>query len=162
MDKEALKKEIEIELKNLERLAREMERLTNKFINKPDFIETRAAGSILHDFYCGVEKIFERIAVYIDGELSKGEDWHTELLLQMAHSIKGVRGAVVGTDLLEKFKEYLRFRHLFRHIYGFELRWERFKDLSLSLFTILSEFKDNLERFYSTLKLRGDEDKEHW
>jgi len=161
MDKEALKKEIEIELKNLERLAREMEELTNKLVNKPDSIETRAAGSILHDFYCSVEKIFERIAVYIDGELPKGEDWHRELLLQMAHSIKGVRDAVVGTDLLEKFKEYLRFRHLFRHIYGFELRWERFKNLSLSLFTILSEFKDNLERFYSTLKLRGDEDKEH-
>jgi len=161
MDKEILKEEIEIELKNLERLAREMQELTNRFVNKPDFIETRAAGSILHDFYCGVEKIFERIAVHIDSKLPKGEDWHTDLLLQIAHPIKGVRDAVVSTDLLEKFKEYLRFRHLFRHIYGFELRWERFKDLSLSLFTILSEFKNNLERFYSILKLRGDEEKEH-
>ena len=152
MDKEILKEEIEIELKNLERLAREMQELTNKFVNKPDFIETRAGGSILHDFYCGVEKIFERIAVHIDGKLPKGEDWHTDLLLQIAHPIKGVRGAVVGTDLLEKFKEYLRFRHLFRHIYGFELRWERFKDLSLSLFTILSEFKDNLKELMDCLK----------
>ena len=151
MDKEILKEEIEIELKNLERLAREMQELTDKFVNKPDFVETRAAGSILHDFYSGVEKIFERIAVHIDGKLPKREDWHTELLLQMAHPIKGVRDAVVGTDLLGKFKEYLRFRHLFRHIYGFELRWERFKNLSLSLFTILSEFKDNLEEFKDTL-----------
>lgn len=61
MDKGALKKEIEIELGNLERLAWEMEELTNRFVNIPDFIETRAPGSILHDFYCGVEKIFERI-----------------------------------------------------------------------------------------------------
>ena len=151
MDKEALKKEIEIELRNLERLAKEMEEITDRFADKPDFIETRAAGSILHDFYCGVEKIFERISVHIDGGLPKGEDWHTELLLQMARSTEGIRDAVISTDLLEKFKEYLRFRHLFRHIYGFELKWERFKDLSLSLPTILSEFKDNLERFLRTL-----------
>ena len=151
MDKQALKKEIEIELRNLERLVKEMREVTNRFADKPDFIETRAAGSILHDFYSGVEKIFERISVHIDGGLPKGEDWHTELLLQMARSVEGIRDAVISTDLLEKFKEYLRFRHLFRHIYGFELKWERFKDLSLSLSTVLSEFKDKLERFKDTL-----------
>ena len=151
MDKEALKKEIEIELRNLERLVKEMREVTNRFADKPDFIETRAAGSILHDFYCGVEKIFERISVRIDGGLPKGEDWHTELLLQMARSVEGIRDAVISTDLLEKFKEYLRFRHLFRHIYGFELKWGRFKDLSLSLSTILSELKDNLEGFLRIL-----------
>ena len=63
MDKEALRKEIEIELRNLERLVKETEEITDRFADKPDFIETRAAGSILHDFYCGVEKIFKRISV---------------------------------------------------------------------------------------------------
>lgn len=48
MDKEALKKEIEIELRNLERLAKEMEGITERSADKPDFIETRAAASILH------------------------------------------------------------------------------------------------------------------
>jgi hypothetical protein len=151
MDKDSLKKELEIELRNLERLAREMEELTSRFVNKPDFIETRAAGSILHDFYCGIEKIFERIEIHISGELPKREDWHAELLSQMAHSIKGIRDAVISTDLREKLKEYLRFRHLFRHIYGFELKWERFKDLSLSLSNILTEFKQNLDEFKDTL-----------
>jgi len=147
MDREGLNKEIDIELQNLERLTREMEELTNRAANNPDFIETRAAGSILHDFYCGVEKIFERISINIDGKLPKGEDWHTELLLQMGKPIKGVRKAIITHDLLKKFNEYLRFRHLFRHIYGFELKWERFKDLALSLSAILSKFKDNIEEF---------------
>jgi hypothetical protein len=151
MDKKALKKEIEIELRNLERLTKEMEEITERSADKLDFIETRAAGSILHDFYCGVEKIFERISVHMEGGLPRGEDWHTELLLQMARSTEGIRDAVISTDLLEKFKEYLRFRHLFRHIYGFELKWERFKDLSLSLSTILSRFKDDLEGFLRML-----------
>lgn len=50
MDKDALRKEIEIEIENLERLAKEMEEITNRFTDTPNFIETRAAGSILHDF----------------------------------------------------------------------------------------------------------------
>ena len=147
MDREALKKEIEIELRNLERLAREMEGLKDRFVNKPDFIETRASGSILHDFYCGIEKVFERIAIHIDGGLPKGEDWHTELLLQMAHPIKGIRDAVISTDLLEKFKEYLRFRHLFRHIYGFELKWEKCQGLVKRFPSIFEKIDKQLLQF---------------
>ncbi len=155
MDKENLKKQVEVEIENLERLVKEMVEITDKIADKPDFIETRAAGSILHDFYCGVEKIFERITIFINNELPKGEDWHKELLLQMAFPIEGIRGAVISQDLLEKLKEYLRFRHLFRNIYGFELKWERFKNLSLSLPIILGELKGDLERFMDTLnKLR--------
>jgi hypothetical protein len=51
-----------------------MNLLLAKISNKPDFIEVRASGSILHDFYCGVEKIFERIALSVDMNLPKGEN----------------------------------------------------------------------------------------
>lgn len=148
MDKDVLKRETDIELENLDRLSREMEELTKRFLNKPDFVEIRAAASILHDFYCGIEKIFERIAIHIDGGVPKGEDWHAELLLQMKHSIEGIRETVISQKLMEKLKEYLRFRHLFRYIYGFELKWERFKGLALSLNVILSELKRDLEKFF--------------
>jgi hypothetical protein len=147
MDKDSLKKLIEIEIENLERLVNENTVLTDRFTDKPDFIETRAAGSILHDFYCAVEKIFKRITVYINNDLPDGEDWHIELLLQMASPIEKTHTAIISRELSEKLKEYLRFRHLFRNIYGFELNWERFKDLSLSLSAVLDELKDNLNRF---------------
>jgi len=145
MGKNAIKSEIEIELKNLDKLAGEMETLKGKFINEPDFIQMRAAGSILHDFYCGIERLFERIAVHIDGDLPKGDNWHMELLSRMVHSLEGVREAVISQDLSTKLKEYLRFRHLFRNIYGFHLRWYRFKNLALSMFSVLNELKDNFE-----------------
>ena len=61
MDKE-FNKDIGVELENLERLVWEMKELINKVKDNPDFITTRAAGSILHDFYSGIEKMFERIA----------------------------------------------------------------------------------------------------
>jgi len=129
MDKRELIEDIGIELENLERLNKEMEQLLDKIRGEPDFIEARAAGSILHDFYCGVEKIFERIALNVDRNLPEGENWHTELLYQMVKPWGTARGAVITEDILQSLKDYLRFRHLFRNIYGFELKWERCKTL---------------------------------
>lgn len=122
MDKQSLKEELEIQLTNLERLAEEMNKLIEKIDKEPDFTETKAGGSILHDFYCGVEKIFKRIAVHIDNNLPTDDDWHSKLLSQMAFPCKGVRNPVISKSLFEKLKEYLRFRHLFRNLYGFELK----------------------------------------
>jgi hypothetical protein len=151
MDKKSFKKDIDIQLQNLERLAKEMNELIDKIDEEPDFTETRAGASIIHDFYSGVEKIFKRIAVNIDKNLPADEDWHSQLLLQMSIPIKGVRDSVISESLFKEFKEYLRFRHLFRNIYGFELKWKRFKNLSFSLSDVLAELKKNLKKFTNQL-----------
>jgi len=140
--------EINVELKNLERLLNEAKELLVKIDNKhPDFIETRAAGSILHDFYCGVEKIFERIAVGFDKDMPGGENWHADLLLQMAKPLKGIRNEVIFMETMNTLKEYMRFRHLFRHIYGFELKWERFAYLFIGLEDIFQKLASDIEKF---------------
>ena len=46
---EKLKKDINIELDNLRRLIIEMRALRERISEEPDFVVTRAAGSILHD-----------------------------------------------------------------------------------------------------------------
>ncbi|ODS39206.1 MAG: hypothetical protein A7316_06175 [Candidatus Altiarchaeales archaeon WOR_SM1_86-2] len=121
--------------------------LLEKKDNTPGFVETRAAGSILHDFYCGVEKIFERIAVNVDENLPAGESWHADLLVQMADPWKDVRGEVITTEFMSTLKEYMRFRHLFRHIYGFELKWGRFRHLFLRLEHTFKELRSEIEKF---------------
>ena len=156
MDKDALGKEIEYELRNLNRLAGEMEDLVARFSEEPDIVQTRAAGSILHDFYSGVEKLFERIALHIDGELPRGDDWHAELLSRMARSSDKINETVIDQELLAELKEYLRFRHLFRHIYGFELKWKRFESLALSLSDTLGELEVSVDAFVEKLDEKND------
>ncbi len=46
----------------------------------------------------------------------------------------------------DELKEYMRFRHLFRHIYGFELRWERFRDIFLRLDYTFKKLKSEIEK----------------
>jgi hypothetical protein len=140
-----LKKEIERELENLERLGREMGEILNH--PNPSFLETRAAGSILHDFYSGIEKIFKRIASRIDRDVPSGEDWHTDLLIRMSISLDNIRPNIISEGLKEQLAEYLRFRHLFRNIYGFELKWERCNILGTRLNETLKIFKAESKEF---------------
>jgi len=113
---------------------------------------TRAAGSILHDFYTGIEKIFQEIAKRLDGGLPKGERWHIELLESMAKS-RETRPPVISDELKEQLKEYLGFRHLFRNIYGIELKWDKLKDLLIRLRdSIWEEFRKEMGLFDSFLQ----------
>lgn len=138
---------INIELNNLERLSKEMRELLSANGVERSSVEVRAAGSILHDFYCGIEKIFERIAVTIDKNVPDGMNWHTDLLFQMGETIENARDRVLSEVLIKKLKEFLRFRHLFRHIYGFELKWERIELLCLDVDAVLNDLKSEIKAF---------------
>jgi hypothetical protein len=54
----ALRGDITREVASLERLVSEAEQLLQGLPQPPSFLETRAAGSILHDFYTAVERTF--------------------------------------------------------------------------------------------------------
>ncbi|HEY8884396.1 MAG TPA: hypothetical protein VIO35_03715, partial [Chloroflexota bacterium] len=72
--------------------------LRSRYPDPPTSLELRAAGSILHDFYNGVERVFERIATAIDQDLPSAPNWHVDLLDRMAYPIPEVRPAVISSD----------------------------------------------------------------
>lgn len=144
-----LKAEIERELKSLEKLGKEMDEILRH--PQHSFLETRAAGSILHDFYSGIEKIFKRIATRIDKNLPTGDDWHSELLIIMSIPIDGLRPAVISEEMKEQLAEYLRFRHLFRNIYGFQLKWDRCETLGILMVDLLEQLKKEIFEFLKFL-----------
>jgi hypothetical protein len=121
------------------------------FKRKPSNYVLRAGGSILHDFYTGIEKIFENIAKEIDQRVPMGEEWHSELLHQMTLDIPGLRPPVITAHTEKKLREYLGFRHLFRKRYGFELDWEKMKRLLVKIPQVLSNLEKEVEVFFKTL-----------
>ncbi len=136
-----LKVEIAQELKKLEGLRHELAAIDLKEAHP------RIVGSILHDFYTGIERIFRRIAEEVDGGVPAGEGWHRELLGVMSLELESIRPAVISSKLMRKLDEYLRFRHLFRNIYGFELEPRRLKSLAKDLNKTLTAFKKAMSQF---------------
>ncbi len=54
---------------------------------------------------------------------------------------------VISKKLLQKLKKYLRFPHLFRHIYGFELKWDKIKLLCVEMEIHEGNLKMKLKNF---------------
>lgn len=127
----SLVSEIDSLLLILESIVNEAEEKKGCFSShKPDRFALRALGSLLHDFYTLVEDIFELIAQDINGGRSpESFDWHKRLLSRMSIAIPGVRPAVISEELRMRLEEYLRFRHVFRNVYGYLLDWERMRPL---------------------------------
>jgi predicted nucleotidyltransferase len=150
--KAALKQEITDELANLDRLVGQVRVLLQQVPPVPTFLEINAAGKLVHDFYNGVERLFERIAVRLGPGLPPGPGGHTLLLRGMESAVEGIRPAVIDHALALRLLDYLRFRHLFRHTYGYELQWAKLRPLVEGLAETFAELRQQLERFLTALE----------
>jgi len=147
-----LQSEINQEILSLEALLRELETLKPRLAQKEiSNLDLRAAGSILHDFYNGVENIFRRVAQELNGGLPAGEDWHKQLLTDMSLDVKGVRPPLVSEDLKLKLQKYLGFRHIFRDVCGFHLEQEQIKVMVKEFPRILSWLRREIAAFQEYL-----------
>lgn len=98
----------------------------------------------LHNFYTGCERIFERIAGELNGGLPKTPDWHLRLLRTMSLEIPEVRPRILTSELVERLGEYLRFRHLVRNIYGFELEEDKLTPLVAEIEGVFRDLEEQL------------------
>ena len=115
------------ELTDLERVVVRAERAVTAARQRPEdqdlYVDSAALN--LHDFYAGVERIFQQIATTVDGNLPTGQEWHRQLLQQMQTDLPDLRPPVLSTGTGQALDEFLRFRHVVRHIYAFQFDPER-------------------------------------
>ena len=146
-----------------ERLARVVEETASALAQlsktAPSVLELRGLGDILHDFYTGTERLFLKIAPELNGGVPAGLAWHRELLDNMTLEIPGIRPAVIRRETARGLDEFLRFRHLFRNVYGFELEWPRLRVLARRVPRTWRLLKADIERFLRFLEAaaRADE-----
>ena len=141
------------EMASLERVIEELAALPSapgSIAPKP--LELRGAAAIVHDFYTGIERIAERIAAQFDGGVPPGPSWHRELLRAVSLELPGARPAVLRRPTAHSLDEFLRFRHLFRNVYGFELEWDRLRPLLAAAPACWVEVRADLEAFLAFLE----------
>lgn len=147
--------EIEAELTNITLLKGEIttaEKNLKKTSKKKNRYITESLALRLHNFYTAYERIFEKIAGEIDGRTPQGIDWHKRLLKSMTLNINGVRPPVLNKDTEKEIEEYLKFRHLVRNIYGFELEEEKMIPLIKGIEKVTKDFMRDIKRFLTFLK----------
>jgi hypothetical protein len=116
----------------------------------PDFALDSAALN-LHDVYAGLERVFTQIATVVDQSMPSGPDWHRALLQQMTIGVSGLRPRVLSSDLARTLDELLRFRHVVRNVYAFDLDPERVERLADGLRPVWPEVREALIVFADVL-----------
>jgi hypothetical protein len=115
-------------------------------IKKPVFGEKSGAALTLHSFYNGIENIMLHIIKNKDGDSPRGMRWHKELLDKAFEGTEN-RTRIFREELRDKLDDNLRFRHLVRHLYGFNLEWSHMKDKLFNMETVWKDVKEDFNIF---------------
>jgi len=144
---DSLQEQVAVERDQLHRLLDVHRSLLEKCAAMPpNEIELSALAAMLHSFYNGIENIFKRTTLELGDRLPSGEFWHKELLDGMTKATPH-RASVLSPELRGRLKEYMEFRHVFRHAYIFNFRWDRMKTLVLGCEETLHRLEKELTEF---------------
>ena len=118
----------------------------------PSDIEVYGAGALLHGIYNTLERLMERVARDLNSGPPAGPDWHRLLLRSMALDKPGHRPPLLGDAAVAALGRYLGFRHLFRHLYVLDLRWDEVRLLLDGLAPLHRDVDRDLARFDAFLE----------
>ena len=82
----------------------------------------------LQSLYTGIERCFVQIVRVLNGGPPDGADWHRRLLDRMTVPTE-VRPALLDAVTAKGLAELMRFRHVVRHLYAYELEPEQVQRL---------------------------------
>ena len=140
--------EIKDELSKLDILSQKLSSQVNR-TNKEEIAESAALR--LHNFYTGCERIFKLIVSEVNGGVPHELDWHKRMLTQVSLEIEDIRPAVISLKTRKDLEELLRFRHVVRNIYGFELKPEHIETLIALTISLFPRFTKEIENFMAFL-----------
>ena len=117
-----------------------------------------AAALNLHDFFAGLERIFQQITTHVDGNMPSGHGWHRKLLDQMQVDLPNLRPPVLSNETAEALDEFLRFRHVVRNVYAFQFDAERIQRLVSQMRPTFTQVQAELKQFALLLQqISGEE-----
>lgn len=153
-----LAEEIENEIQKLKKVESKIQRIVSTLkkgkVEKEIYLD--ALALTLHSFYTGLENIFENIAAKVDGDIPAGESWHTDLLIQMATTLKDIRPNVISESLAAELRELLAFRHRIRNIYSFDIDETHVLRICGRLNSFRKKLFEELHSFVGFLKNSGE------
>lgn len=110
-----------------------------------------AAALRLQSLYTGLERCFGQVVRVFNGGPPQGQDWHRRLLERMTIETEQ-RPALLDADSRDGLAELLRFRHVVRHLYAYELRAEQVHRLLLQSTELWPRIEGQLLGFEAWLR----------
>ncbi len=143
----ALKTRLEDEMLAFEENINTLISLMEQSKTVPEGFVTPTLASYIVDVYTGCERMSERVAVALDGGLPTEENWHEQLLRQMADLGGNNRPSLWQGSLLLELDEYRKFRHLVRHNYQVKLKADKVLILAQKVIATSQKVQEAITQF---------------
>jgi ribonuclease HepT-like protein len=139
-------------LKDLETIEGLYEALGSPDLHESDSQESMIVVAYrLHSLYTAFENIFRNVAAAFENQLEQ-TGWHRQLLERMRLDLTPLRPAVIGAEAYHKLDEMLRFRHVFRTMYGLALDPLRLQVVLQKALELKGLYRGQIERFLDFLR----------
>jgi len=109
-----------------------------------------AAALRLQSFYTGIERCFVQIVRVLNGGPPDGADWHRRLLERMGVATE-IRPALLDASTVAGLADLMRFRHVVRHLYAYELERDQVSRLLQRALDLWPSVAAQLEAFETWL-----------
>lgn len=116
-------------------------------VQAPDPIEIRAAGSVLQSVYNGMETVLLLLKGEEDGP--ETANWHRDLIDRACRRLSIRDETRLRLEMLRKF------RHKYRHSYGFMLDWALMRGVFLDLPALVDEFETAITEYLEAVGMDG-------
>jgi hypothetical protein len=150
-----LKSDIQAEMVALERIFEALAAMGTDWTDVKDAI---AVGYYLHNLYNAFESIFRLVAEAFENHVPDTSRWHSLLLDRMSREIEEVRPRLLSDVAAEALDELRRFRHLFRHLYRYDLEVEGVAKALKQAHRLQAVYLIDLENFIAFLDRLADEE----
>ncbi len=150
-----LREEIADEIEDIEQVFKDLAKIRIAMeCGEMDITQKSTAGTLLMNFYTGVENIVKRISKQYYQSMPKGASWHKELLLLACHPPEG-KTPLFSLDIFHRLNPYRGFRHIFVSGYGFKLLPESLYSLINDAEGLWADIKSAIETFWVKLRAEG-------
>src|SRR6185295_4682768 len=105
----------------------------------------------LHSLYTAFENIFRNISAAFENHLEQA-GWHRQLLQRMRLDLTPLRPSVIDAEAYDRLDEMLRFRHVFRTMYGLDLDPLRLRVVLRKALELKPLYRPQIERFLEFLR----------
>ena len=109
-----------------------------------DHIQALAGAAVIHAVYTGMESIFSALCKELGGYVPDTEQWHRSLLDTLSSGTSFP--AILDQELATVLKDYLAFRHRFRHAYTMNLDARLISEKILALPAVWNQVKTCINR----------------
>lgn len=113
--------------------------------------ELRVLSAQLHAERARLRQVAARLAHGVDESVPTGNDSPRLLVDQLSEPIPSLRPALLSRELAARMDEYRRFRHAFRHMYFFDLDWQRVRPLVAAVPALVRDFEGAIDELLSQL-----------